>query len=287
MEGFVTGGHRSPYHGFAVEFAEHRPYVPGDDLRHIDWKVWSKTDRLYLKQFEEETNLSATVLLDCSRSMRYGEGQQESGAMGKFDYARTLAACLAYLLQHQQDSVGLVAFDHDVRLSLPAGSHPSHLKQMMHELEQLEADHRTELPEVFTRLAERVRRRGLIILVSDLFAPIEQLSAALRQFQDRGHELVVFHVLHRDELEFPFQDNTLFRAMEEQGEVLTEPRALRRAYLEQLRQYLAEVRRLCAEGGMDYVRLNTAEPLDAALSEYLAFRRRTHRRVRRRGASRA
>ena len=154
VEGFITGMHRSPYHGFAVEFAQHRQYVPGDEIKHIDWKVLAKTDRFYIKEYEEETNLKCTILMDCSRSMQYGEESDEG--LGKFDYACTLGACLAYMLQKQQDAVGLVNFDTDIRLNLPASSHPSHVKLLVHELEQAQPDHRTDVGEVFRGLAEQI-----------------------------------------------------------------------------------------------------------------------------------
>jgi len=279
VEGFITGLHRSPYHGFAVEFAQHRPYVPGDEIKHIDWKVWSKTDRFYIKEYEEETNLKCTILLDCSKSMRYGEDVRDS--MSKFDYAATLAASLAYLLQHQQDAVGLVTFDRAVRRNLPASAHPGHIKQIVHELEQAGCDDRTDLSEAFDRLAEQVRRRGLVVLISDLFADVRMLNASLRLFRHRGHEVVVFHVLHEHEVTFPFTDNTMFRGLETDQELLTEPRALRAAYLEAKDRFVDEIKRTCAALGIDYVGLSTADSLGAALSAYLAARLKTRRTARR------
>jgi len=279
VEGFITGMHRSPYHGFAVEFAQHRPYVPGDEIKHIDWKVWSKTDRFYIKEYEEETNLKCTILMDCSKSMRYGE---ESGeGMSKFDYAATLAASLAHLLQRQQDAVGLVTFDNDVRLNLPASSNPSHIKLMVHELEQTEPDHRSDVGDVFRALIEQIRRRGLVVLISDLFVDLGTLTETLRQLRHRRHEVAVFQVMHEHEIDFPFQDNTMFRGLEIDQELLTEPRALRKAYLEAKDEFCNEVRRTCAGAGIDYLQLSTADPLDAALSSYLAFRQQTIRAARR------
>jgi uncharacterized protein (DUF58 family) len=280
VEGFITGQHQSPYHGFAVEFAGHREYAPGDEIKHIDWKVWSKTDRLYVKQYEEETNLKCTILLDCSRSMRYGEHAE--GSWSKFDYAATAAASLAYLLQQQQDSVGLVTFNTRIERNLPASSHPSHLKLLLHELEQTRPDDRTDLGGVFSQLAREVRKRGLVVLLSDLFVDLDTLAETLRQFRLRKHEVIVFHVMHDHELTFPFQDNTLFRGLEVDLELHTEPRALRRAYLEAVDRFLGRVRRLCAGAGIDYVLMSTRDPLDAALSGYLTFRRRTRRNVARR-----
>ncbi len=279
VEGFIAGLHQSPYHGFAVEFAQHRPYSPGDEIKHIDWKVWSKTDRYYIKEYEEETNLKCTMLLDCSKSMRYGEHDHRT--MSKFDYGATLCACLAYMLNKQQDAVGLVTFDNDIRLNLPASSHPSHLKLLVHELEQTECDDRTDVADAFGSLPEQLRRRGMVALVSDLFVDIDALTDALRHFRHRRHEVVVFHVMHADEIEFPFKDNTLFKGLETERELLTEPRALRKAYLAAKDAFVDRVRRCCATCGIDYVPISTADPLDAALSSYLAFRQKTLSAVRR------
>ena len=280
VEGFLTGQHKSPYHGFAVEFAAHREYAPGDDIKHIDWKVWSKTDRLYIKEYEEETNLKCHILLDASKSMRYGEKAEP--AWSKYDYAATAAASLAYLLQQQQDAVGLVTFDTKVERNLPASAHPSHLKRMLHELELVTPDNKTDVSDVFPSLARQIRQRGMIVLISDLLVDLETLTETLRQFRLRRHEVVVFHVLHHDELTFPFQDNTLFKGLELDRQLHTEPRALRRSYLEVLDTFLERVRKLCATAGIDYVLLDTNDPLDAALSSYLTFRQRTRRKMTRR-----
>jgi uncharacterized protein (DUF58 family) len=285
VEGFITGQHRSPYHGFAVEFATHREYAPGDDIRHIDWKVWSKTDRLYIKEYEEETNLKCTILLDCSKSMRYGGSpepgpQTESTGWSKFDYAATGAASLAYLLQQQQDAVGLVTFNTKVQKSLPASSHPNHLKLMLHELQETRVDDQTDVAHVFPELARQIRRRGMIVLFSDLFLPVQTLAESLTQFRLRRHEVIVFHVMHDDELTFPFQDNTLFRGLEMPIQLHTEPRALRRAYLDAVERFQAEVRKTCASAGVDYVLMNTKEPLDAVLGSYLTFRQKIRRSAR-------
>jgi len=279
VEGYISGLHKSPYHGFSVEFASHREYVPGDDTRHIDWKVWARADRYTIKQYEEETNLTCTLLLDCSRSMRYGDPRH---GLTKFDYAATVAASLAYLLQQQQDAVGLVTFDVALRRHLPPASHPGHLKAILHELANTQPDERTDVADIFHRLAEEIRRRGLVVLISDLFVDLDALRRALQHFRHRRHEVVVLHVMHHHELEFPFQDNVLFRGLECGRQVLTEPRALRRAYLGAVERFVARARRLCADNGIDHVLLSTRQPLDAALSAYLAFRRRTVRNVKRR-----
>lgn len=286
VEGFITGQHRSPYHGFAVEFATHREYAPGDDIRHIDWKVWSKTDRLYIKEYEEETNLKCTMLVDCSKSMRYGGAAEPGASAGgdgnwsKFDYAATGAASLAYMLQQQQDAVGMVTFNTKVQKNLPASSHPNHLKLMLHELERTQVDDKTDVAQVFPELARQIRLRGMIVLFSDLFLPIPTLAESLKQFRLRRHEVIVFHVMHDDELTFPFQDNTLFRGLEMPIQLHTEPRALRRAYLDAVERFQAEVRKTCASAGVDYVLMNTKEPLDAVLGSYLTFRTKIRRSAR-------
>ena len=276
VEGFMTGQHRSPFHGFAVEFATHREYSQGDELRHLDWKVWSKTDRLYIKQYEEETNLKCTMLLDCSKSMRYGDGGNGTG-MSKFDYGATVAACMAYMMQQQQDAVGLVTFNTQIRRNLPASTHPSHRKLIMHELQQTVPDDRTDVGDVFRELTQQISKRGMIMLISDLFVELPTLEKSLQSFRHARHEVVVFHVMHDDELTFPFQDNTRFRGLEMDLELFAEPRALRKSYLETVDRFRQAVRKVCSVNGIDYVLLNTKEPLDAALSGYLAFRQRTAR----------
>jgi uncharacterized protein (DUF58 family) len=270
VEGFLNGQHRSPYHGFAVEFAAHREYAPGDDIRHIDWKVWSKTDRLYIKEYEEETNLKCHIILDASRSMAYGE------PWSKYDHGATAAASLAYLLQQQQDAVGLTLFHDRIAKTLPPSSHPNHWKAMVHELEKSPAE-KSDVRGPFLQLASQIRERGLIVLISDLFVDGDALTEAIKQFRLRRHEVLVFHVMHEDELTFPFQDNTLFRGMETADEVFAEPRALRKSYLEAVEGFVARVRGVCSAAGVDYVPMNTAQPLDAALAGYLSFRQKARR----------
>jgi len=276
VEGFLTGQHRSPYNGFAIEFAGHREYAPGDELKHVDWRVWSKTDRLYIKQYEEETNLKCHILLDSSKSMRYGE--KSSPPWSKFDYAATAAASLAFLLQQQQDAVGLVTFDTRIRTHLPPSSHPSQLKRLLHLLEQTSPDEKTDISRLFLELAAPLKSRGIVVLVSDLFLDQATLREALQQFRLRRHDVIVFHVMHDDELRFPFEDNTQFRGMEIDRELQTDPKSLRRSYLEIVDKYLADVRKTCGALGVDHVLLNTAEPLDAALASYLTLRQRVKHR---------
>ena len=280
VEGFITGHHKSPYNGFAVEFATHREYVPGDDLRHIDWKVWSKTDRLYIKEYEEETNLKCTIILDCSKSMKYGDHRKPG--LSKYEYGATAAACLAHMLQQQQDSVGLVTFSNKVENTLPASTNPAHQLRMIHMLEQTQPNDETDVSDVFRDLAEQLRQRGIVVLISDLFVDLDTLASSLQRFRHRRHEVIVFHVMDDDELTFPFQDNILFKGLEVDAQRHVEPRTLRKSYLEAVEDYLHQVRRLCAINGIDYQLMNTKDPLDAALSGYLAFRQRTLRAAGRR-----
>ncbi len=275
VEGFITGSHRSPYNGYAVEFAAHREYAPGDDLRFIDWKVWSKTDRLYIKEFEEETNLKCQILLDRSRSMDYGSATGWS----KFDYGATATASLAYLMQQQQDAVGLALFSNQIDKLFKASTHPTQLKQLFHELEQTQCDQMTEVTDAFLSLAGQFRQRGMVILISDLLIPLEDLKQTLQQFRLRRHEVIVMHVMHRDEHTFPFEENTLFKGLEMKAELLTEPRALKKSYLEALEKHLLGVRKICATAGIDYCLLDTSKPLNEVLSSYLNFRLKSRRKA--------
>jgi len=283
VDGYITGMHKSPYHGFAVEFASHREYVPGDEIKHVDWKVWSKTDRFYIKEYEEETNLKCTLILDCSKSMNYGEdGKTISGGLGKFNYAATIAASLSVLLQKQQDQVGLVMFDTGIRRSLPASSHPGHLKLLLHELDQAEPDNQTDVGDTFHMLAEQVGKRGLVVIISDFFVDPATLTESLKHFRHRKHDVALFQVMHEDEISFPFQDNTLFKGLEVQQELLTEPRSLRKSYLDAVERHRSAIRKICSVTGIDYVPMSTTTPLDAALSGYLAFRQKSVARGRQR-----
>ncbi len=261
--------HRSPYHGFSVEFAEHREYVPGDDVRYVDWKVFGKTDKYYLKQYEEETNLVGYLLLDTSQSMAY---RGPDAAMSKLEYAQCVAAALAYLILRQQDSVGLATFDNQVRTLVRASSNPSHLKQLLHAMEDVSAERKTATGPIFHDLAERLKKRGIVIVLSDLFDHVPTLLAGLKHFRHRRHEVIVFHVLDPAEIDFPFQQTTLFKGMEQLPDVLTEPRSLRRAYLEQFERFRRAVQLGCREQRIDYVPLRTDQPLDAALAAYLKSR---------------
>jgi uncharacterized protein (DUF58 family) len=275
VEGFLSGMHKSPYHGFSVEFAQHREYVPGDDLKHLDWKVYSRTGRFYLKQYEEETNLTLWLLVDASESMQYGSGPV--GADGKpivrkYDYACMAAAALAYLTLHQQDGVGLVTYDHAVRTFVRPSSQPSHLKQVVNLLNKGPGRDRTALAPIFHDLAERITRRGIIVVLSDCFDELDDILAGLKHLRHKRHEVIVMQVLDRAELDFPFQEATLFRGLEQMPELLTDPRSLRDGYLEQVTTFIHELQRGCLMQNIDYVQLHTDASLGVALSAYLAHR---------------
>jgi uncharacterized protein (DUF58 family) len=275
VEGYLSGMHKSPYHGFSVEFAQHREYVPGDDLKHLDWKVFSRTGRFYLKQYEEETNLALWLLVDASESMRYGSGAVGSDGqplVSKYDYACMAAAALAYLTLHQQDSVGLVTYDHTVRQFLRPSSQSSHLKQIVNLLNRGAGRERTSLAPIFHDLAERITRRGIVVVLSDCFDEVDDLLAGLKHLRHKRHEVIVMHVLDRAELEFPFQEATLFRGLEQFPELLTDPRSLRDGYLEQIQQFVAELQRGCLMQNMDYVQLATDTHLGLVLATYLGHR---------------
>lgn len=286
VEGFVSGLHRSPYQGFSNEFAEHREYVPGDDLRYVDWRAFAKSDRVYLKRFEEETNLIGYVVLDVSESMNYqsdrpapaspkngrrslGHQPEEAPPMSKLEYAQTAAAALAYLILKQQDAVGLATFDDRVRTLLKPSGSPSQLTPVLTEIAKGGDREKTAAGPIFHELAERLSRRGVVMILSDLFDDPEPLLAGLKHFRHRRHDVIVMQVLDPAELEFPFQQPMLFKGLERLGELLVDPMRLRKAYKEEFDHFRTEVAAGCRAQGADYVLLRTDRPLEAALTAYL------------------
>ncbi len=267
VEGFLSGMHRSPYLGQSIEFAQHREYAHGDDLRRIDWKVWAKHDRYYLKQYEEETNLRCLLLVDVSNSMRYG-----ANPWSKYEYACTVAVSLAYLLLRQQDSVGLMAFDEQVRSTVAFSSRRNHLQALVAALAADEPAQKTDLGRILRQAVQAFPRRGMFVLVSDLLAERDGLFKGLKLLRSRGHDVLVLHVLDDDELDFRFSGPTRFEALEGLERLNVNPRALRAGYLEALHAYLDEVRRGCARLVVDYKLVRTSEPLDAALASFLSHR---------------
>lgn len=277
VEGFISGMHKSPYKGFSVEFANHRLYVPGDDIRHIDWRVYAKADRYFIKEYEEETNMRVHLLLDSSASMAYPE-HPETDRMTKWDYAATLTASLAHLSVHQGDGVGLTLFDSAVRQQLPVSSNRASLHALTEAVESNPPRDKTDLKMLFPRVASRFPRRGMVVIVSDLLARIEDIVNGLQQLRYSAHDVVVLHVLDHDELEFPFADRTLFEAMEEVDvEVLTDPQSLRSSYLAALNQHINGIRSTCLDHKIDYALISTAEGIDIALTTFLATRMRRQR----------
>ncbi|MEN6459244.1 MAG: DUF58 domain-containing protein [Thermoguttaceae bacterium] len=267
VEGFLSGLHRSPYFGQSIEFRQHREYTFGDDPRYVDWKVWAKQDRYYVKQFEEDTNLRCALLCDVSASMRYGRGP-----MNKHEYACTIAASLAYLLLRQQDAVGCVAFDESARMTVPMRTKRNHLDSIIQALEQSGPREKTGIYPILRHAAESYPRRGLIVLISDLLVEREGLFRGLRLLRSRGHDVMVLHVMDDDELDFPFNGPTRFEGLETADQLRCNPRALREGYLAALGEYLEEVRHGCSSNLVDYALLRTSQPLSSALAAYLNAR---------------
>lgn len=270
VEGFITGLHKSPYHGFSVEFAEHRPYMPGDDIKHIDWKIYGRTDRHYIKEFEEETNLKAYLILDASRSMAYAS----DGRMTKLEYSSYVAAALAYLMVQQRDAVGLAVFDERVRTYMPPHATRSYLKQILKHLETVEGSNRTGTAESLHQIAERLKRRGLVIILSDLFDKPNDVITAFRHFRHKKNEVIVMQVLDPMERSFAFGNDAIFKDMETAEELVTQPYHIQKAYREEMRKLVEGYRKECRENNIDYVLLDTATPFDVALFQYLSKRQR-------------
>ncbi len=273
VEGVLTGLHRSPHHGSSVEFAQHREYEPGDELRHIDWKAYAKFDKYYVKQFEHETNLRAYLLVDASRSMAYA-----SGPVSKLEYAKVLAASLAYLLVRQGDAVGLLTFADGVKDYVPVRSTTAHLSEVVSALERVGADGATDLGTAIDFLAERARRRALVVILSDLLDPDDRNLAALRRLRARKHDVAVLHLLDRAEVEFPFEDPTVFVGMEDDRRVQVDPLLIRESYLEEVERFVERTRRRLRESDVQYRRIVTDEAYDAAITGLLSERVRGRRR---------
>jgi uncharacterized protein (DUF58 family) len=277
VEGFWNGLHRSPYHGFSVEFTEYRQYSPGDDTRYLDWRLYARTDRYYLKKFEDETNLRCHLLVDQSRSMNYG-----SPGYSKWDYARTLAATLAWFLNEQGDAVGLFTFAERVQDYLPARNRHGHLRQLMLALEREPQGRETNLGEPLRRVAELARKRGMIILVSDLLAPVDELERTLGTLAAAGHELVIFQVLDPNELAFDFPRAMLFEDIESQKDFYVDPETVRADYQRRLKSHNEVVEAVCHKLGATFQRVITNQPLELALFDFLRSRSRRGKRMARR-----
>ena len=273
VEELRVGDHKSPYKGFSVEFVQHREYVPGDDIRHIDWKSYGRSERYTIKQYEQETNFALHLLFDCSNSMRYGGGETN-----KLEFAKLLAASLAYTVIRQRDTVSLRVFNTGWVAELPQSSQLGNINAITHTLEDTQPKERTNIGPLLDEVADRVSRRGIVVLISDCLEDLDPILAGLRHLRFRGHEVVLFHVLHRDEIEFPLDGNIRFIGLEGYEELMTRPHMLRPAYLRIVNKYLADIQRGCDNSGVDYVRLMTDKPLGPALAEYLVRRLQTGKR---------
>lgn len=270
VEGTIAGLHKSPYHGFSVEFSEHREYVEGDEIRHIDWKLYGKSDKYYVKQFEEESNLRGYLLLDSSNSMGYSS----DGKMTKLEYGSYVAASLAYLMVKQGDAVGFMTFNEDIADFVPPRSTLSHIKVIHDKLENLKPSKKTNISKALTDLAKNIKRRGLIIVISDLFDDPKRVLDSLKHFRYRKHEVVVLHILDTAELEFPFNDFILFEDMESDLKVMADSKAIRNEYLSRIRAFMDELRDNCRKNRIDYALFDTSTPLDVTLATYLLRRNR-------------
>jgi uncharacterized protein (DUF58 family) len=270
VEGLRVGDHKSPYRGFSVEFVQHREYVPGDDIRHIDWKGYGRSDRYTIKQYEQETNFTAHLMVDASNSMLYGDKDTN-----KLEFAKTLTAALAYLIVHQRDSVALDVFDADWRDRLPASGQLGHVQTILNTLVSVKPRDKNTMAPLLHDIANQVRRRGLFFLISDCFDDVQSVLGGLQHLRFGGHEVIVCHVLHPDEIDFPFNGMVKFDAMEEKIHLLTRPQLVRPTYLRALKKYLEELQQGCEHNRCDYVLMNTGRPLVETLTEYLARRLRT------------
>jgi uncharacterized protein (DUF58 family) len=267
VEGFISGLHRSPHLGFSVNFAEYRAYRPGDDIRRIDWKVFARLDKFYVKEYEGETNTSIYLLVDCSRSMAYS-----THGLLKLEYAQFLAASLGYFAFRQRDSVGFVAFDEEIREYVPARGSVAHLNTVMHTIEQVRASEKSNFEKPLFQVAERLRRRGMVILISDLYDDTKRILDGLRQIAFRGNDVIVFHLLDPSEIVFGFDESAQFIDLETRAEMHVVPEFLRQEYRKVVKDQVTHYEMECAKDRIDYVMLDTSKPLDHALFTYLLRR---------------
>ncbi|MEQ8409829.1 MAG: DUF58 domain-containing protein [Gammaproteobacteria bacterium] len=267
VEGFLSGLHKSPHRGFSVEFNDYRQYHRGDDMRHVDWKLYARSDKFYIKQYEDETNVRCMVLLDTSASMTYG-----SGKMTKLSYGVTLASALAYFVMRQRDAVGLMTFDDEVRNFLPARCRQPHLMRILRALATVEGGKKTNVVKPLTDLAVSLTKKSIVVLITDMLDDEDRIISTLQNLRAMGHDCIMFHVMDADELTFPFNEASEFIDMESDESYITSPAAVRKAYLENLQEFLDFCKKQCQTSGVDYCLMNTAEPLDQALSAYMSKR---------------
>ena len=270
VEGYMAGEHKSPYRGFAIEFAQHREYAPGDDVRHIDWKVQAKTERFYIKQYEQETNFVAHLLLDGSESMKYG-----SGELSKLEYGKMMAACLAYLVLQQRDAVALGIFDEEVQEYLPRSDNRDSLFKIMDRLAGFDPQRETRIASVLHGMANQIRRKGVVIMISDFFDDEQKVIEGIQNLRFNGHEVIVMQVLDPDEIELPFSGMVEFDGLENIARIQTRPSQIRKSYLREFEAFRERLRNACERHQCHFVDVRTDHPLDEVLSNYLAFRRST------------
>ena len=271
VEGFIVGLHRSPYHGFSVEFSDHRPYGLGDEVRHIDWKLWGKTNRFFVKRYEEETNLKAHILIDCSRSMSY-----KSNEISKLEYAKILGASLSYMLIKNQDAVGFYAFDSKVKKIIQPKSTKSHLSSLLNEMEKIKPGKKTNISKAIHECAEKTNKKGLVIVISDLMDDEQKILTGLKHLLYKGHEVIVFHILDNEEVNFDFKDRIKFVDLESKETIIADTRQLQKTYRKKVSKFIDFYKQNCFKKKIDYVNLITSESLDVALSEYIIKRKKLH-----------
>lgn len=270
VEGFMTGIHQSPFHGFSVEFAQHRPYMSGDNLRDIDWKVYARSDRYYIKQYEEETNLRSTILLDISASMNFS-----SGAYTKFEYATVLSSALAYLMLKQRDATGITLFDNQIRKQLPQKSVPSYLKEISKLLEEAQPSSETDISLALHAVAKNHKRRGLIVVISDLLdAEQDAIIKGMQHLKYNSHDVIVFQILDKQEMDFNYKGSYLFEDMETQEKIKTETRYIHQAYQEGFKAHQAKYKKAFFNYQIDFIPLSTSTPIETALNAYLTKRKK-------------
>jgi uncharacterized protein (DUF58 family) len=270
VEGFITGLHRSPYHGFSVEFAEYRQYREGDETRHIDWKVFGRTDKYYVKQFEEETNLRSMIALDSSASMKFAS----PGNVSKFEYGSYLAAALSYLMINQRDSVGLSLYDTEIKTYLPPSSRRTYIHEILRAIDNCTPANETGTAKALDLLAERIRRRGLVVVISDFFDDPKSVMSALQHFRHKKHEVLAFQILDPRELDFKFGKGAIFKDMESGEEMTTQPYQIQKAYSNTVKEFTDNIKRQCAMQQIDYYLISTDEPFDKAMREFFSKRNR-------------
>jgi len=268
-EGFIVGLHKSPYHGFSVEFSDHRSYGPGDEIRHIDWKLWAKTDRFFIKRYEEETNLKAHIIIDRSGSMGYS-----SHTISKLEYAKILAASFSYMLIKNQDAVGMHMFDSKIKKSIMPRSTRGHLNILLSEMEKIQPNKTTNIARALHECAEKTNKKGLVILISDLMDDKEKILTGLKHFLYKGHEVIVFHVLDPKEITFDFNERVRFQDIESGREIITDPRQIKKSYQDNMEKFIDFYQYNCGKHRIDYMQISTDQPLDTALTKYLSKRKK-------------